>query len=99
VQGLSTVSEAGLADMTKVVELVRQRKLPAIFVESSVSPAAIRRISEESGAAVGGELFSDALGQKGDVRELADGTRADVGTWEGMMRYNVMTIVEGLRDE
>lgn len=96
VQGISTVSEAGLADMTLIIDRVRERQLPAVFVESSVSPAAMDRISRDSGARIGGELFSDALGAPGEIRERG-GERLDVGTYVGMFRYNVLTIVEALR--
>lgn len=96
VQGISTVTEAGLADITKVADLVRARKLKAIFVESSVSPATIERISKDSGARIGGELFSDALGAVGDQREVG-GEKYDVGTYLGMLKHNMNTVVEALR--
>ncbi|MCC7373660.1 MAG: zinc ABC transporter substrate-binding protein [Verrucomicrobiales bacterium] len=96
VQGISTVTEAGLADMTKVVDLVKSRQLKAVFVESSVPPATIRRISQDTGAKVGGELFSDALGTPGEMHE-AGGERYDVGTYLGMLRHNLNTVVEALR--
>lgn len=96
VQGISTVTEAGLADIAKVVDLVRERRLKAVFVESSVSPATIERISKDSGARIGGELFSDALGKAGDVREVG-GERYDVGTYVGMLKHNVNTVVEALK--
>jgi manganese/zinc/iron transport system substrate-binding protein len=96
VQGISTVSEAGLADVAKMVDLIKQRAVKAIFVESSVPPATIQRISADSGAKVGGELFSDALGTPGEMRD-AGGEKVDVGTYEGMIRFNVSTIVEGLK--
>jgi manganese/zinc/iron transport system substrate-binding protein len=95
VQGISTVSEAGLADIAKVADLIRARSLRAIFVESSVSPAAIERISRDSGARIGGELFSDALGSPADIRSAA-GESYDVGTYVGMLKHNVNTIVDAL---
>lgn len=98
VQGISTVSEAGLADIAKVSDLVRARGLKAIFVESSVAPAAIDRIGQDSGARVGGELFSDALGTPGDVRTV-DGESYDVGTYVGMMKQNVNTVARALGPE
>ncbi|MDQ8204270.1 zinc ABC transporter substrate-binding protein [Pelagicoccus sp. SDUM812003] len=97
VQGISTVTEAGLADVTKTVDFIKRRGIPAIFVESSVSPATIERISRDSGARVGGELYSDALGALGEIHESPDGERFDVGTYLGMFQYNVSTIVEALR--
>jgi manganese/zinc/iron transport system substrate-binding protein len=96
VQGISTVSEAGLADVAKMVDLIKQRAVKAVFVESSVPPATIERISADSGAKVGGELFSDALGTPGEMRQ-AGGAAVDVGTYEGMIRFNVSTIVEALK--
>lgn len=97
VQGISTQSEAGLADIVKIVEFIKKHKIKAIFVESSVSPAAIRRISEDSGAKIGGELFSDAMGAKGHMGKAADGSTFDLGTYEGMVKGNIATIAEALK--
>ncbi len=96
VQGISTVSEAGLADITKVVDLVRERGIKAIFAESSVSQATIKRISKDSGARIGGELFSDACGTPGDFHRIG-GESYDVGTYVGMIKHNVNTIVDALK--
>ena len=86
VQGISTVSEAGLADVAKTVDFIKTNKVKAIFVESSVPHATIERIAKDSGAKIGGELFSDALGD-------AD---TDSGTYPGMLRSNVNSIVSPL---
>lgn len=91
-QGISTVSEAGLADVARLVDFIKERKIKAIFVESSVSPAAIRRISADAGVKIGGELFSDAMGTPG---EMENGY--DLGTYEGMIRHNLNTIVNALK--
>ncbi|MCC6546257.1 zinc ABC transporter substrate-binding protein [Candidatus Sumerlaeota bacterium] len=91
-QGVSTVSEAGLADMTALVDLIQKEKVKAIFVESSVNPAAIRRVAKDAGVSVGGELFSDAMGAPGAMRE-----GFDTGTYEGMVKHNLTIIVEALR--
>jgi manganese/zinc/iron transport system substrate-binding protein len=96
VQGISTVTEAGLADITQVIDFIKARKIKAVFVESSVSPRTIQRISQDSGAVVGGELFSDAMGEPGDRLTVA-GETYDVGTFAGMFKHNVNTIVEALR--
>ena len=82
VQGVSTVSEAGLADVAKTVDFIKSKQVKAIFVESSVPHATIERIARDSGAKIGGELFSDALGAG--------------QTYEQMLRANVSTIVEAL---
>lgn len=91
-QGVSTVSEAGLSDMAGLVDFLKKQGVKAIFVETSVNPAAIRRVSEDAGVKIGGELFSDAMGQPGEVRG-----GFDTGTYDGMVRYNLTTIVNSLK--
>ena len=91
-QGVSTVSEAALADMANLVDFIKKQNVKAIFVESSVNPAAIRRVAEDAGVKVGGELYSDAMGNPGEMR-----VGFDVGTYDGVVRYNLTTIVSALR--
>jgi manganese/zinc/iron transport system substrate-binding protein len=91
-QGISTVTEAGVADVAKLVDFVKKNKLKAVFVESSVSPATIERISKDAGVRIGGELFSDAMGVPGKMEN-----GYDLGTYEGMIRHNLNTIVNALR--
>jgi manganese/zinc/iron transport system substrate-binding protein len=91
-QGISTVSEAGLGDVERLVGVISDRKIPAIFVESSVPVRAIeavQRACESKGwpVKIGGLLFSDAMGAA-DTPE---------GAYPGMVRHNVKTIVEALR--
>ena len=95
VQGISTVTEAGLADIAKMVDFIREKKVKAIFVESSVSPAAINRISSDAGVKIGGELYSDAMGIPGAM-ETKRGDTYDLGTYEGMLKHNIYRIVEAL---
>ncbi len=95
VQGISTVSEAGLADITKIIDFIKERKVKAIFLETSVSGNYIERISNDSGAIVGGEIFSDAMGAPGEI-EKSNGESYDVGTYIGMIKHNVNTIVNSL---
>lgn len=90
-QGISTVSETSLSDMAGLVDFLREQEVPAIFVETSVNPAGLRRVARDAGVRIGGELFSDALGEPGQMEE-----GHDVGTYDGMMRYNLATIVAGL---
>lgn len=90
-QGISTATEAGLAEVARLVDFIRERRLPAVFVESSVSPAALQRIARDAGVRIGGELFSDAMGAPGELRG-----GHDVGTYEGMFRYNLETILSAL---
>ncbi len=96
VQGISTVTEAGLADIAKVVDFIKAKKVKAIFVESSVPRAAIERISRDSGARIGGELYSDAMGAPGTMA-TANGETYDEGTYIGMLKHNINTTVEALK--
>ena len=91
-QGISTVSEFGLQDVASLVNYISDNKIKAVFVESSVSPKAIEAVvigSKKKGhdVEIGGTLFSDALGE--------DGTPE--GTYTGMVRHNVNTIVSSLK--
>lgn len=92
VQGISTVSETGLADIVSTVDFIKKHKIKAIFIESSVSPAIIERISQDSGAKIGGKLFSDSLGSKCEIE-----AEYDVGNYIGMFKYNMHTIVTSLK--
>lgn len=91
-QGISTVSEAALADMARLVDFIRANEVKAIFVESSVPHATIERIATDAGVTIGGELFSDAMGTPGQTEN-----GYDLGTYDGMVRHNVTRIVEALR--
>jgi manganese/zinc/iron transport system substrate-binding protein len=96
VQGISTASEAGIADIVGAVDLVKDRGVKAIFVESSVSRATIERIAKDAGVVVGGELYSDSCGPAGQM-ETFDGETWDVGTYVGMMKHNVSAVVQALK--
>ena len=91
-QGISTLSESGLKDVTNMVNYIIDHKVKAVFVENSVPQKALRSVIEgcrRKGHAVtiGGELFSDALGEE----------RTPEGTYIGMIRYNVGTIINALQ--
>jgi manganese/zinc/iron transport system substrate-binding protein len=90
-QGISTVTEAGARDVKELADFIVARKIPAIFVESSVSPRTIEAVqaavrSRGFDVQIGGSLFSDAMGEPGTPE----------GTYLGMVRHNVDTIVAGL---
>jgi manganese/zinc/iron transport system substrate-binding protein len=91
IQGISTESEAGLSRISELVNMLVSRKIPAVFVESSVSDRSIRALIEGAAAqghqvAIGGELFSDAMGPDGSYE----------GTYLGMFDHNVTTIARAL---
>lgn len=90
-QGVSTVAEAGTRDVQQLADFIIQRRIRAIFVESSVPRRAIDAViaavrAKGWNVAVGGELFSDAAGNPGTPE----------GTYVGMMEHNIRTIVGGL---
>ena len=91
IQGLSTESEAGLKDIENLVSFIKKKKIPAIFVESSVSDKNVKALIEGCNAqnhqvTIGGELFSDAMGTAGTYE----------GTYLGMMDHNITTITNAL---
>jgi manganese/zinc/iron transport system substrate-binding protein len=91
-QGTSTATEASAADVQGLAQAIADRKIKAIFVESSVPKATVEAVqaavkSKGWDVAIGGQLFSDAMGN--------DGTPE--GTYIGMVRHNVDTIVQALR--
>lgn len=91
-QGLSTATEAGVQDVQNLAKLIIDKKVKAIFVETSVPKRTIEALqqavlSKGFEVAIGGTLYSDALGNAG----------TEEGTYLGMFRYNVGTIVEALR--
>lgn len=91
-QGISTLSEFGLRDVTDLVDFIISRKVKAIFVETSVSRKSIEAVMEGCrkkgwNVSIGGNLFSDAMGNAGTPE----------GTYIGMVNANVRAIVESLK--
>lgn len=91
-QGISTISEFGLKDVTELTSFIINRKIKAIFVESSVSQKSIEAVMEGCrernwNVQIGGTLYSDAMGQAGTPE----------GTYTGMVNANVKTIVSALK--
>ena len=90
-QGISTQSEAGIEDVKELVDFIVDRKIPAIFVESSIPKRHIQAVQESVKAKgwavdIGGELYSDALGD----------ANGNAGTYLGMVQHNVNEIVNAL---
>jgi manganese/zinc/iron transport system substrate-binding protein len=91
IQGLSTEAEANLAAIEALVRKLVDRRVPAVFAETSVPDRAVRALIEGAGArgqrvVLGGNLFSDAMGRAGTYE----------GTYEGMMDHNITTIARAL---
>jgi len=90
-QGISTASEAGTGDVQALAEFIARRKIPAVFVESSIPRRTIEAVQEavrDRGwqVRIGGSLYSDAMGDPG----------APQGTYDGMVRHNIDTLVGAL---
>ena len=91
-QGISTATEAGVRDVQKLSDFIIANNVKAIFVESSVPRRTIEALqaavlSKNHEVAIGGSLYSDALGNPG----------TEEGTYIGMFRYNVNTIINALK--
>jgi manganese/zinc/iron transport system substrate-binding protein len=94
IQGISTASEASASDIQELTDLIVERQVKALFVESSVPPATIEAVQAASRArgweiSVGAHLFSDAMGESGTFE----------GTYIGMVTWNVNAIVAALAGE
>lgn len=91
-QGISTISEAGIKDVTSLVDQIVRENIKAVFVESSVPKKTIEAVVEGAKAKgqnvqIGGTLYSDAMGEAGSPE----------GTYEGMVKHNIETIVNALK--
>jgi zinc/manganese transport system substrate-binding protein len=86
--GVSTESEPSARDIAKIITQVKQAKIPAVFLENVTDPRLMQRISGETGARVGGTLYSDGLtGEKGDAPTYID-----------MVRHNIKALTRALGD-
>ncbi|MEM6560724.1 MAG: zinc ABC transporter substrate-binding protein [Planctomycetota bacterium] len=94
IQGLSTESEAGVQDIERLVDLLVERDITAVFIESTINPRNVEALVNGAKArghdvVVGGELFSDAMGPVGSYE----------GTYVGMIDHNVSTVAKALGGE
>lgn len=87
ISGLSTEGEPNAKHLAALIDLIRQKKIRAVFAENDVNPKVIANLVDETGVKLGGTLYPDGLGPIG----------SDAETYEAMYRHNVRTIVEGLR--
>jgi ABC-type Zn uptake system ZnuABC Zn-binding protein ZnuA len=90
--GISTDAEPRPQDVESLVSLIQDHHVPAVFIETSVSASLnnmVRKVSEKTGARIGGTLFSDSLGDPGTPE----------GTYIGMVRHNLDTIAAALKGE
>jgi zinc/manganese transport system substrate-binding protein len=85
-QGVSTESEVSARDVAKIITQIKKQKIPAVFLENVTDERLLKRIADESGARVGGTLYSDALTDEKGVAP----------TYLDMMRHNVKQLTEAL---
>ncbi|QCT02868.1 periplasmic solute binding protein [Paenibacillus algicola] len=90
-QGLSTEDEISVSDIDQTIDILMQHQVPAVFVESSINSKSVEAVVEGASSKgldvkLGGELFSDAMGDEGTAE----------GTYLGMYRHNVNIIYEAL---
>jgi zinc/manganese transport system substrate-binding protein len=85
-QGVSTEAEPSARDVARIITQIKKQKIPAVFLENVTDARLMQRIAQESGARIGGRLFSDALTD-------ANGAAP---TYIDMMRYNVKTLTAAL---
>jgi manganese/zinc/iron transport system substrate-binding protein len=90
-QGISTLSEFGLRDVSELVDYIVENKIPSIYTETSVSKKSIEAVvvgvkAKGFEVQLGGSLYSDAMGENGTPE----------GTYIGMVNANVRKIVSGL---
>lgn len=83
--GVSTESEASAGDVAKLIRQIKKEKVKAVFVENISDPRLVQRIAEETGAALGPAVYSDALAASGDA-----------STYVGMMRQNAKAFAAAL---
>ena len=86
IMGISTEAEAQTSDIVRVNRVIREQKVPAIFVESTINPKLMEQLARDNDVAIGGSLYADSLG---DIDSPAS-------TYTDMLEYNTMTIVKAL---
>jgi zinc/manganese transport system substrate-binding protein len=85
-EGVSTDSEPSAKDVAKIITQIRKQKIPAVFMENITDPRLMQQIARETGARIGGTLYSDALSEPG----------GPAGTYIDMMRNNVGEFAKAL---
>ena len=83
-RGVSTESEPSARDIAGIITQIKTRKIPAVFLENISDPRLIERIAAETGARVGGTLYSDSLTDE----------KGDAPTYIDMVRHNIRTLTE-----
>lgn len=86
IMGISTEAEAQTTDITRVNRVIKEHKVPAIFIESTINPKMMQQLAKDNDIAIGGKLYADSLGDK----------KSPASTYIDMLRYNTKMIVSAL---
>ncbi|WP_108447320.1 metal ABC transporter solute-binding protein, Zn/Mn family [Halomonas denitrificans] len=86
-QGLSTAGEPSAANMARLIDVIREQNVRALFHENMTSPAMIDQLAEETDLPVAGTLYADALASEGEA-----------GSWLGMLRHNARVLHDALAE-
>ena len=85
-QGVSTESEVSARDLARIITQIKRQRIPAVFIENITDPRLVKRIAEETGAKIGGTLYSDALTDAGGAAP----------TYIDMVRHNIRALGDAL---
>ena len=85
-QGVSTDSESSAKDVARIIRQIKKQKIPAVFLENVTDPRLMEQIARETGAAIGGKVYSDALSEP----------NGPAGTYLDMIRHNVREFAKAL---
>jgi len=89
VMGTSTEVEAQTSDIIRLTKIVREKKVPAVFVESTINPKMLQQFAKDNGIEIGGKLYADSIGEKD----------SPANSYINMLRYDAETIVKALSRE
>lgn len=86
IMGISTESEAQSKDVQRVVNAIKEKKVPAVFIESTINPKMLQQIASDTGVKIGGELYADSIGDED----------SEAPTYIKMLTHNTDVIVNAL---
>lgn len=86
IMGVSTDADIRTSDISRLNKVIRENKVPAVFIESTINPKVLKQLAADNNIVVGGELFADSIGDE----------ESDAPTYIDMLKHNTDTIVKGL---
>lgn len=89
IQGMSTEAEAQTSDIIRIVNVIKESQVPAVFIESTINPKLIQQIAKDNKVTIGGELFADSIGDE----------ESGGNSYYDMLKKNTDTIVDALKGD